>query len=140
MRIKHFLLPLLLLGTAAPAQADPIKGFYFRLTKGSPAIEGIYSVGGYTPNQLVSMMRPYCKGGKVGGFAHTGKAKKRRGQILQKFQASCAGGPPDRFKGKSTGIEIEYITEGRYAGKHLVEITTSDGKGNIVTLLETANP
>ena len=126
--------------TATPALADPIKGFYFRLERGTPTVEGIYSVGGYSVSELSGMMKKYCKGGKIGEFAHVGKAKKKRGQILQKFSTTCAGGPLDRFKGKSTGIEIGYITSGKYAGKHLVEITTSDGKGNILNLKETIKP
>ena len=126
--------------TAVPAQAEPIKGFFFRLERGTPKVEGIYSVGGYSPAQMVSMMRKYCNGGKIGQIAHVGKARKRRGQILQKFQTSCAGGMPARFKGKTAGIEIEYITKGTHKGKHLVEITTSDGLGNILHLVESTRP
>ena len=48
---------------------------------------------------------------------------------------------PNRFKGKTVGIEIEFITKNNeYQGKHLVEITTSDGSGNIVYLRETIKP
>ena len=125
---------------ATAASAEAVKGFYFRLERGTPRVEGIYSVGGYDPAQLVSMMGRYCEAGKIGQIAHVGKARKRRGQILQKFQTSCPGRMPARFRGKSAGIEIEYITNGEYKGKHLVEITTSDRLGNIVDLLETIRP
>jgi hypothetical protein len=89
---------------------------------------------------MVKMMRDYCKGRKIGNITHVGKARKRRGQVLQKFKTTCAGGLQDRFKGKTAGFEIEYITKGRYKNKHLVEITTSDGKGNILYLKETTRP
>ena len=125
---------------ASAAGAETVKGFYFRLERGTPRVEGIYSVGGYDPAQLVSMMGRYCEAGKIGQIAHVGKARKRRGQILQKFQTSCPGRMPARFRGKSAEIEIEYITNGEYKGKHLVEITTSDGLGNIVYLPETIRP
>ena len=128
---------------AAPAHAEPKKGLFFQLKRDSANVEGVYFVGGYTPAQIVSLMRAYCMGGKIGEFAHVGKALKRRGQVLQKFQTTCAGGKidlPDGFNGKTTAFEIEYITEGQYAGKHLVEITGSDGLGNIVHKIETTTP
>lgn len=126
--------------TPAPAQAQAIKGFFFKLKRDTQKVEGIYVVGGYTPAEMVSMMSRYCKGGKIGQIAHAGKARKRRGQILQKFETTCAGGMPDRFGGSTVGIEIEYITQGEYAGQHLVEITGSDGLGNIVYGRETIRP
>jgi len=125
---------------AAPAQAEAIKGFFFKLKRGTPVVEGIYAVGGYTAAEMVSMMGKYCAGGKIGQIAHVGKARKRRGQILQKFQTTCAGGMPQRFKGSTVGIEIEYITQGEYAGQHLVEITGSDGLGNMIYTRETIRP
>ncbi|MFZ7090499.1 hypothetical protein [Primorskyibacter sp. 2E233] len=138
----RFALPLIAVLGATPAvAADPIKGFFFRLERSSQKVEGLYSVGGYSLTEITGMMRKYCKGGKIGQIAHVGKARKRRGQVLQKFETTCAGGMPERFKGKSAGIEIEYITKNNeYKGKHLVEITTSDGRGNIVTLRETIQP
>jgi hypothetical protein len=128
---------------AAPANAEPVKGFFFRLERDSTNVDGLYVIGGYSPAQVVSMMRQYCKGGQIGDFAHVGRARKRKGQVLQKFRTTCAGGKIDRldrFGGKTTGFEIEYITEGQYAGEHLVEITGSDGLGNIIHALETTTP
>lgn len=126
--------------TAAPA-AEPIKGFFFRLERGTPKVEGIYSVGGYDIAQIRGMMARYCQGGKIGQIAHVGKARKRRGQVLQRFETTCSGSIPARFKGKSVGIEIEFITKNNeYRGKHLVEILTSDGNGNLHLLRETIQP
>ena len=138
----RFALPLVALLSANSAMAaDPIKGFFFRLERGSTKVEGLYSVGGYEIGQMRGMMAKYCKGGKIGQIAHVGKARKRRGQVLQKFETTCAGGMPNRFKGKTVGIEIEFITKtNEYQGKHLVEITTSVGSGNIVYLRETIKP
>lgn len=140
--VLRFVLPMVaILSANAAFAAEPIKGFFFRLERGTPKVEGIYSVGGYEIGQMRGMMAKYCKGGKIGQIAHVGKARKRRGQVLQKFETTCAGGMPDRFKGSTLGIEIEYITKkNEYQGKHLVEITTSDGSGNIVYLRETIKP
>lgn len=129
------LLPLL----SSPVLAQT-KGFYFALERGTQTVEGVLAVDGYTTAEMRGMMAKYCKGGKIGDLTYVGKAKKRKGVLLQKFATTCAGGPLDRFKGKRTGFEIEYITSGEYAGKHLVEITGSDGSGNIVYLRETIKP
>ncbi len=140
MKLRIALLAAALAVTSAPAFAEPVKGFYFRVERNQPKVEGIYSVGGYSYKDMHVMMAKYCKSGKITQFANVGKQRKRRGQVLQKFQAVCAACMPDRFKGSFVGIEIEYITKGEYSGKHLVEITGSDGAGNMVYLRETTTP
>ncbi|KIC10005.1 hypothetical protein RA19_12650 [Leisingera sp. ANG-M1] len=125
---------------ASPAVAEPVKGFGFSMKRGKPAIKGVLVVDGYSQQQIRKMMSVYCKGGDVGALELTGKPRKKRGYVLQKFTTTCQGGPLDRFKGKNSSYEIEYITEGEYRNKHLVEITTSDGLGNILYLKEFARP
>lgn len=128
------------LALAVPAAAET-KAFFFSLERGKQEVKGTTVVDGYTVKEMHSFIRQYCKGGKVGQIAYTGKARKRRGKLLQKFVTTCEGGPHDRFKGKRSSYEVEFITQaGEYRNKHLVEITTSDGKGNILYLRETARP
>lgn len=125
---------------AIPASAAP-KAVFFSLERGVTEVTGTLVVDGYSPEEVRSFIRQYCKGGKVGGITTTGKPRKKRGNILQEFATTCAGGPQDRFRGKRSSYEVEYITqEGQYKNKHLVEITASDGKGNIVYLRETVRP
>ncbi len=81
-------------------------------------------------------MRRFCKGGQIGQIAYVGHAKKTRGQILPKFQTNRAGGMPGRFCGKTAGIEVGFITSGKYPGQHQAEVTTSDGLGSMVCLAE----
>ncbi len=121
------------------AQAE-LKAFGFSMKRGSEEVKGTLVVDGYSLKQMHSMMRKYCTGGQVEQFTFVGKPRKRRGLVLQKFKTTCAGGPLQRFKGKSSSYEIELIKEGEYKNKHLVEITTSDGAGNIVYLRETIKP
>lgn len=125
---------------AVPASAAP-KAVFFSLERGKTEVKGTLVVDGYSPNEVRSFIRQYCKGGKVGEITPTGKPRKKRGNVLQKFATTCAGGPQDRFRGKRSSYEVEFITkDGQYKNKHLVEITTSDGKGNIVYLRETVRP
>lgn len=50
LSLKPFLTALaaVFIVTVAPAQAEAIKGFYFKLRRATPAVEGVYAVGGYT--------------------------------------------------------------------------------------------
>lgn len=124
---------------ATPALAE-LKYVSFSIKRGDPLVKGRMVVDGYTVPQITKMMGVYCKGRPISDFTFKGKPRKKRGYILQKFTATCATGPLDRFKGSSGAYEIEYITKGEYKNKHLVEITTSDGNGNIVYLREFARP
>jgi len=118
-----------------------LQAFGFSMKRGSPEVSGVFVVEGYSPTQMVKMMSAYCKNGRVQDLAYVGKPRKRKGLVLQKFTATCASGHLDRFKGKRSSYEIEYITKaGEYQNKHLVEITTSDGAGNILYLRETIRP
>lgn len=127
-----------ILSTSASAE---LQAFGFSMKRGSPDVSGIFVVDGYTPAQMVKMMGTYCKNGRVTDLAYVGKPRKRRGLVLQKFKATCAAGHLDRFKGKRSSYEIEYITKaGEFQNKHLVEITTSDGLGNVLYLRETIRP
>ncbi len=124
---------------AAPANAD-VKAFGFSMKKGKANVEGVFIVDGYTMAEMQSLLSQYCRGGKVGAFRFEGKARKRRGLLRQKFTTECPGGPLERFKGSRSSFEIEFIRQGEYKNQHLVEITTSDGAGNLIYLRETTRP
>lgn len=131
---------ILTLLLALPASAAP-KAVFFSLERGTAEVSGTLVVDGYSVKEVRNFIRQYCKGGAVGEITPSGKPRKKRGNILQKFTTTCAGGPHDRFRGKRSSYEVEFITkDGQYKNKHLVEITTSDGKGNIVYLRETVRP
>ena len=125
------------ISTAADANTKFVS---FSVKRGSTDVSGMYLVNGYSTAEMTRLMRKYCKGGKVGQFVLKGKPRKKRGVLRQKFETTCAGGLPDRFKGKRASFEIELVTEGDYKNKHLVEILTSDGAGNIIFLKETTKP
>ena len=127
----------MLLATSVDAQT---KAFGWSMKRGKAAVEGTFVVDGYTIQQIHGMMRRFCAGGDLGQFKLVGKARKKRGLVLQKFSTTCAGGPLPRFKGSRSSFEIELINKGEYKNQHLVEITTSDGAGNLLYLRETIRP
>ncbi|MEM9637192.1 MAG: hypothetical protein AAGA94_06055 [Pseudomonadota bacterium] len=127
------------LALAGAAQAQ-VKAFGFSMKPGSTEVKGTLVVDGYTLAQMRGMMGKYCQGGQIGDITYTGNPRKRRGMVLQKFKTTCAGGPLSRLAKGRSSYEIEFITKGEYKNQHLVEITTSDGKGNVVYLREAAQP
>ncbi|WP_186766357.1 hypothetical protein [Falsiphaeobacter marinintestinus] len=52
--------------------------------------------------------------------------------LVQKYTTTCSGGLVSKYKGSSAAFEVELMPDGRT----LVEITTSDGSGNIIYLKE----
>lgn len=137
VRIGILVLAAIFLTPSAHAQT---KAFGWSMKRGKAEVEGMFVVDGYTISQMYGMMRRYCAGGDLDQFELVGKARKRRGLVLQKFTTQCAGGPLPRFKGSRSSFEIEFIKKGEYRNQHLVEITTSDGAGNLLYLKETIQP
>lgn len=125
---------------AGPALAAEHQYVNFRMEQGKATVTGAFYLDGYTPTQIRRMMSVYCKGGNVGPIEPNGKPRKKRGKLRQKFTTTCPGGRLSRFKGRSTTFEIEYFTDGQYRNKHLVEISGSDGLGNLIYLREFAKP
>jgi len=124
---------------ATASLAAPLNAFGFSLKRASSDVSGLYVVDGYSAGELRSLIGLYCAG-SVGEIVNVGKPQKRRGMVLQKFRSTCSGGLSSRFKGKSASFEIELMRSGDHAGRHVAEITTSDGSGNMVYLRETVSP
>lgn len=114
--------------------------FNFRIDKKSPEVTGMFLVDGYSYAQMGRVISKYCGGAKVAQFSLVGKPRKKRGHVRQKFATSCSGGAKNAYKVNGALIEVEFITEGTYKNKHLVEITTRDGAGNLQFLKETIKP
>ena len=138
---KKLLAPLAMSALlAGPAFAAERQYVNFRMEQGKATVKGAFYLNGYTLPQISKMMSVYCKGGNVGPIELDGKPRKKRGKLRQKFTTTCPGGRLSRFKGRSTTFEIEYFTDGEYKNKHLVEISGSDGLGNLIYLREFAKP
>lgn len=134
----RFLTAALLL-TAAPAGAEALNAVGFSLKRAAPDVGGAYVVDGYSAAELRSLIGLYCAG-SVGEIVNVGGPQKKRGLVLQKFRSTCAGGLSDRFAGKSAAFEIEKMRKGEMQGRHVAEVTTSDGRGNVVYFRETVFP
>ncbi|MEB8386102.1 hypothetical protein OO012_02580 [Rhodobacteraceae bacterium KMM 6894] len=122
---------VLALGTAA--QADT-KFMAYSLSKKRAEIKGAYFVDGYTTSDVQRFVAQDCNG-KIGQMKLLGKPRKKRGHLVQKFSIDCPGGPAARYPG-AMSIEIEQMAD----GKHLAEMSGSDGMGNMVYSKEFRKP
>ncbi|MCB6177100.1 hypothetical protein LHP98_03020 [Rhodobacter sp. Har01] len=138
-RTARLALPTALLLAATPALAEPLQAFGFSLKRARPDVEGFYVVDGYAAGEMRSLIGLYCAG-SVGDIVNVGPPKRKRGLMLQKFRSTCSGGLSGRFQGKSASFEIELMQKGEHRGRHVAEITSSDGSGNVVYLRETVAP
>ncbi|MCZ4351319.1 hypothetical protein O4H61_02210 [Roseovarius aestuarii] len=122
---------LMTLTTAAQAET---KFLAYSLSQKRAEIKGAFYVGGYTTGDVQRFVAQDCNG-KIGQMKLLGKPRKKRGQEIQKFAIACPGGPNPRYPG-AMSIEIEQMAD----GKHLAEMTGSDGMGNMVYNKEFRKP
>ena len=111
--------------------ADSTKFADYAFSSKRTTIKGAFVVDGYTPAQVMTYIAQDCNG-TPGQMSLVGKPRKKRGNIIQKFQTNCEGGLTSKYKGRTASFEVQEMDDGRT----LVEIFTTDGKGNMVLLKE----
>ena len=122
-----------LIALGSPAMATD-KYLNYSLSKKRTAIKGLYIVDGYSTGEVQRFVNQDCNG-KIGQMKLVGKPRKKRGHVIQKFEIDCPGGPIARYPGVMS-IEIEQMAD----GKHLAEMSGSDGLGNMVYNKEYRKP
>lgn len=106
--------------SAAQAAAEPKKFAAYTIKAKSPTVEGVILVDGYTPAELVAFLQEDCASGQIGQLSYVGKPYKRRGNVLQKFRTTCAGGPSPRIGQTSmVTVEVERMPDGRNMTEYL---------------------
>jgi hypothetical protein len=128
--MKHLAALTVIATLAAPsfAAAQSKQFVNYSIENKSTKVTGRFSVDGYSTAQMMKFMSQDCRG-KVGNMALVGKARKKKGVLQQKFQATCEGGLSSKYKGKRASFSIVKQADGR----NLAYVLGSDGLGNVGT-------
>lgn len=112
---------------AGAAAASDLKYAAFQIRTKKTTVSATVVVGGYTEAQVARFIADHCAG-QSSALAPKGKPRKRRGHVLQKYVATCTGGPNRRIiDASSMAVEVEQTD----TGKTMYEYTYSDEAGNL---------
>ncbi|MBZ0129337.1 MAG: hypothetical protein K8F59_09490 [Rhodobacteraceae bacterium] len=96
--------------TALPAMAEAEKFVVFSISAKKPAVKVTSLVGGYSDAEIRKFIAAHCAG-SVGALEASGKPRKKRGKLMQKYVTTCQGGPnPKLFATNNLTVEVEPTT------------------------------
>ncbi len=123
MKLTAIIVSTICLLTTSQAMAQQKKFVGYIIKSKTEVVEGVLLVDGYSPKELLAFVGQDCASGQLGALKYVGKLYKRRGNIFQKFQTSCKGGPSPRIGNTSqVAVEVERMPDGR----NMTEYTYSE--------------